>query len=168
MLWLVLALLTAINDCPDSLGPKSNSNIVAKVVPRLEKQGATTRLSVDVSYTNAGSTTEGMDHRYFGSSLPGNQPRTDFLWLFDRRSRTWLRYVGPQERLRERRRNDYFVISPGETKTTKDMDVTWNYVLPASPPDLVAKIMFHSSWPGHFRGALVESGCVPFERVRAR
>ena len=109
-----------------------------------------------------------MDSRYLPLASPGLQARTDFLLLFDRRSGRWLRYVGPQGRLRERRRNDFVVISPGETKTIKDLDVTWSYVLPGPQVDLVAKVMFLSSWPGHFTDAVVESTCARFEVVRAR
>jgi hypothetical protein len=90
-----------------------------------------------------------------------DRARTDHLWIFDRLSGNWLEYRGPHGRTAEKP-DAYVVLEPGETRTMRGIDVTSNYVLPTAPSELVAKVMFESSWRPGVRDARVESRCVPF------
>jgi hypothetical protein len=144
--------------CPDALAPVSSSHIVAAVTPRLEVgANGERRLLVNVAFTNSGDHPEGLDKRYL-MRIP-QRLRTDYLWLFDPRSKKWLEYIGPHGRIGARGPDDYAILSAGQTVEVKDLDVTSNYEFKELSDGLVAKVLFLSAWTKGAKNPRVESKC---------
>ena len=126
---------------------------MAVVQVHTEQRRGTPRLIVDIEYVNSGKSTERLEQRYLAAKPHNGTPRTDFVWIFDGISRSWLEYRSPTGRPRSPRPEDYVVLGPGEKRRISGLDVTDNHVLPLDWSGLAAKVFIAS-------GA-IESKCVP-------
>ena len=144
--------------CPDVLRPSEEGGLVATVLPHWQPAGTARRLLIDLEIRNVGHRSERVEKRYF--SKERGRPRTDYLWIFDRMSGKWIRYVGPSGRLRAREPSDFIVVLPGEAKKNSNLDITNNYKIPAQG-ELLAKVLISSPWESYSAGERIESRCVP-------
>jgi len=145
--------------CPDAAAGRAPSKIVATIVPHPPTRDPR-RIVVDVSYENAGQSSQRVEGRYVV-----DRSRPDNIWIYDRSSKRWLEYVGRHGRIRRPTFSDYVYLRPGEVRVLRDVELTRQFDFPPDISGLVAKVMFEPSWEP---GPRIESRCTPLAPASAK